>query len=261
MRIQVVVARARGYHRAVRVRAIAVAILIVGCTRSQGEGEIDAGLADAVEMTPPAGLVSWFKLDGFGDSSGHGFQIGVGGPLLDFFADGYHGAGCHLNGTSQYGVVAVGAGTANLDFKDGFTLAMWVRPERVPADFEVIASRAWGDASESSFALAIDSTLRLRYDSQGGASIVGATPLELGRWAYVALTFDGAMKRLFLDGVLDASGPPAVPVTWDHYYVLFGAREEPTVFDEGHHLRAALDDIMLFDRALDASELAALAVQ
>jgi hypothetical protein len=212
---------------------------------------------------PPAGIVAWFKLNNsLVDSSGHQMSMQVGGPLVSFFDAGYYDGGCYMDGTVQYAVVdAPPHVTSELDFAGGFTVAVWVRPERTPTDFEVIASRSFEPGTDSSFALALDSTLRLRYDSQGGSSLVGATPLALDQWAFVALTYDGTTKRVFLDGVLDGSAPAAVPVTWDDRYVYLGAAEGSSAFMPEHHLQASLDDVMVFERALDESELVALAAR
>jgi hypothetical protein len=234
-------------------------VAIAGCSDSDGRVPPDA-TPPGPEPIPPAGVVAWFNLEGsVNDNSGNHFLMQVGGPYSTFFGDGYHGRGCYMDGISQYGVVDASA--PQLEFQGAFTVAMWVRPERTPTDFEVIASRSYGSGTDSSFALVIDSTLRVRYDSQGNASLVGATPLVLGEWVHIALTYDGTTKRVFRNGLLDASGPASVPVTWDHRYILIGADEGLSASMALKHLQGSLDDVMLFDRALDASELAAFVAQ
>ncbi len=238
-------------------------VALAGCSGSSASIDAQPSPDARPEPAPPAGIIAWFKLNNsLVDSSGHQMSMQVGGPYVSFFDEGYFDGGCHMDGASQYAIVdAPSHVDSELDFPGGFTVAMWVRPERTPTDFGVLVSRSSGTGSESSFALAIDSTLRLRYDSQGGASLVGTTPLALDRWAFVALTYDGASKRVFLDGVLDGSAPAAVPVTWDDRYVFLGAVEGASMFMPEHHVQAWLDDVMLFERALDESELAALAAR
>lgn len=240
-----------------------IVVSIAGCSGADDSSDVGAVPDARPEPAAPAGLLAWFKLnDSLADSSGNNFEMVLGGAFGTFFGDGYYGRGGYMDGVSQYALVKATAPlNKNLDFQGAFTVAMWLRPERTPADLEVIASRSYGSGTDSSFALVIDSTLRLRYDSQGGASLDGATPLALGQWAFVALTYDGTTKRMFLNGVLDASGPAAAPVTWDHRYFFFGADEESSELMAGHHLQGSLDDVMLFDRALDASEMAALSAQ
>jgi hypothetical protein len=234
-----------------------IVIGLAGCGDAAPAFPVDAR-PDSFEMATPAGLVAWFHLDDTqGDYTGRHFMY-AGGAFTDFFGEGYHGRGMYLDGITDYGVVE--AQYTALDFPGGFTIAMWLRPDRIPADFEVIASRSYG-SNDSSFALSIDSTMRLVYDSQGDSMLVGATPLEVGRWSFVALTYDGTTKRVFQGGVIDGVGSAAGPVTWDHRYIVFGADEETMASDVGHQLQGALDDVLLFDRALEATELAALAAQ
>lgn len=243
-------------------RALMV-VAILGCGGSGTGTDVGAAPDSMPDVVAPSGLVAWFDFNNslYDTSSDHRLMA-TGGSFAAFLADGYHSGGCYMDGISQYGLVdSMSSPDRSLDFAGAFTVAVWVRPERMPADFEVIASRSYGSGTDSSYALAIDSMLRLRYDSQGGASLVGGTPLALGEWAHVVLTYDGADKRVFVNGVLDGSGPAAGPVGWDHRYLFFGADEEASSLKAGHHFKGSLDDVMLFDRALASSEIAALAAQ
>ncbi|MBP6629575.1 MAG: LamG domain-containing protein [Kofleriaceae bacterium] len=79
----------------------------------------------------------------------------------------------------------------------------------------------------------------------------------VGQWGHVALTFDGRSRRLYVDGELRLADERG-PLRHDASPLLVGLDR-----DGGrlvNHLVGALDDVMLFDRALGADEVAALAV-
>lgn len=242
-------------------RALLV-VVIVGCGGGTGT-DVGAGPDSMPDVVPPSGLVAWFTFDRTtNDTSSNHYLMATGGSFASFLGDGYHGGGAYMDGVSQYGLVnSKDSPDGSLDFAGAFTIALWIRPGRTPTDFEVIASRSFGSGTESSYAFAIDSTLRLRYDSQGGSSLVGATQLALGQWAHVGLTYDGTDKRVFINGALDGSSPAAAPVGWDHQYLFFGADEGASEYVAEHRLQGSLDDVMLFNRALAPSEFAELAAQ
>jgi hypothetical protein len=184
----------------------------------------------------------------------NGYHAACAGPFSQVFGHaGYIANGFWLDGASQYGLVQ--QRPSKLDFANAFTFTAWVHVDRIPTDFAVIVSRSFGTGSDSSLALLVDSSMHLRYDSQGGGSVTSAHALPLATWTHVALTYDGTVKRVFINGTLDATETAPAPVTWDDHAIMFGADEETSVSDVGHRMTGTLDEVMFFDRALDASEL------
>lgn len=236
-------------------RLLAV-LALAGCS---GSSTAPDARADAEpEVTPPAGVLAWFQLNGQFADIVNGVPMVLGGSLARFAVEGLHNGGGYLDGDSQRVLVDTQPRGVSLDFPGAFTVGLWIRPEEAPTDYGVIAVRSFSSA-DSSFRLVLDSTMHLRYDSQGGSSLPGTTQLQLNEWIHVALTFDGTTKRIFVGGALDATGPAAAPVTWDHEYIVFGAEGERTL--ASHYVTGTIDDIMLFDRAVSPTELAALAAQ
>lgn len=230
-----------------------VATLFIGCGGTNA-ASTDAPL-DAFQPIPPAGIVEWFSFDP-GVYGSTRYQVAFGGPYATAFGPGYRGRGGYMDGVQQYALVDVKNGP--LDFVGAFTDAAWVRPERVPADFEVIVSRSYGSADESSFVLSIDSGMHLRYGSQGNDSLVSSSAIAVGEWTHVAMSFDGTTKRIYINAVLEGSAPAPVAVTWDDHHLFIGADEGASVTMASHHLLGTVDEVMLFDRTLDAAELTGL---
>lgn len=95
--------------------------------------------------------------------------------------------------------------------------------------------------------------------NHGGTSEQIATPdgdVMVGRWQHFAFTWDGATKRVYVDGAERASGPSTMPLSYDANNAYIGCD------DNGGLVRffsGALDEMQIYDRALSASEIASLA--
>lgn len=241
-----------------------VLVLVVGCGDAalQPDAPFDAS-GDALDRgpppTPPDGLVAWIA---FGGSAvtGHLYEVVWGGPFHSAVGPGYRGKGTTMDGERQYALVDTTQHLGSrLNFAGAFTLAAWVRADRMPTEFETVLSRSYGVADESSFALVIDSSMRVRYDSQGGSSVTSDHSVPVGTWTHIASTFDGSAKRVFINGVLAGSGDSNIPVEWDHRYIIMGADEGMSEFKATHHLLGIIDEVMFFERALSEAEIASIA--
>lgn len=230
--------------------------LLVGCDAPDAAVPLpDASPSpDAYEPTPPAGIVAWLSFDPSNDPVRNRYQLAFGGFFGTAYGPGYRGKGITMDGYLQYGFVQ---DEKAMQFQGAFTMAAWVRADRVPADIEFIVSRSYGNADELSMALFVDSSMHLRFVSQGGASLVSTTALTVGEWTHVALSFDGTNKRVFINDTL-AGTEASPPFVWDDHPLFFGADEGASVTAAKNYLFGVIDEVMFFDRALDASELAGL---
>jgi Concanavalin A-like lectin/glucanases superfamily len=86
----------------------------------------------------------------------------------------------------------------------------------------------------------------------GGSLIqtVDARPVPVGRWTHIALTYDGAQERLYVNGAgvsrHSAAGPLQAPAK-----PLWVGGNQPW----GSHFDGAIDDVRVYGRALSASEV------
>ena len=91
----------------------------------------------------------------------------------------------------------------------------------------------------------------------GNHPVVGTTTVPWGTWHHVAVTYDGATWRLFVDGQLDAqSTADATPRHDSIQHFALGTMMDSTGAPQGW-LDGALDEVRVWDRALDETELAA----
>jgi hypothetical protein len=148
---------------------------------------------------------------------------------------------------------------------DQLTIAVWIMPTRADREQVIFSKRDPPQGRRDRYLeLKLDSFGRIAFTVPNGspfnASVTSSRPLQPGRWAHVAATFDGDRGALYLDGELvgEARLEPFDPAPGP---VFVGARPDAArrrakfapAFD------GRIDDLRFYDGALAANEVVALA--
>jgi hypothetical protein len=210
---------------------------------------------------PPAGIVGWWKGDGTavdavagnnGTLVNAGYTNGVVGPAFAFDPENYP--------YGTYTGVQIADSPAYV-LTNALTIEGWVRPR---GDGYFIFFRGDHRPGTDPYTLAMQGNNILGFfisDENGnGASVT--TPLVYGAWVHLAATYDGSTgtMSLYTNGVLAAQ-----TVTGVRPFGLLAAGQSPGVGignlnDGGNNFpfHGDIDEIALYDRALTASEIAAI---
>lgn len=218
-------------------------------------------LAPAAGAAGPAG--HWKLDDGGGataaDSSGNGNAGAVGGATT--WITGKRGGALHTGGGGA-GVRI--ARSSLLEPASGITVSAWVRRTGSPGAYKYIVAKGATGCIAASYALYTgrDGGLGFYVSSQLGydftASPFAGADVWDGGWHLATGTFDGAMVRLYVDGV-EVGGGTARPAgiaynLVDDNDLLIGHYDWCANLDyEGD-----VDDVRVYDRALSAQEIQAL---
>lgn len=137
----------------------------------------------------------------------------------------------------------------NFVFNSGVTVAGWFNPSSVQQTSSLIRKR---QDDSSAFVLAIHGgRYRFVVDlGQGRAAAVSSRDRAVvGRWTHVAATYDGAMLRLYVDGLEVGSTRVRSPIRNSSGPILMG--------NDGTHrlFRGLIDNAFLDARALSAAEV------
>ena len=213
---------------------------------------------ETISVTVTAGgLVGDWKADeGSGttlvDSSG----LANNGTILGnpTWVAGQHGQAIRFDGTGDYATVA---DNASLDISGAITMATWVKPEKVATQYLIKkAIQSGTDGYELSLATtgfpfvrfnATASMTTYRVDSPTAYPSDGTT------WMHLAATSDGTTIRLYVNGAEVATKPAPAAITTNNLALGIGGQS-----DGVSTLQGAMDDVLLYNRALSASEVAAL---
>ena len=190
-------------------------------------------------------LVDSSMYDNDGDLNGEpGWTTGIDGLALD------------LDGIDDY---ALAPHNASLDIADVITLAAWIRPDKVGTQYIVKKSLQHNiDGYELSLSGNGTAFTRFNQPSNANAYRIDTAlpyPADGMTWVHLAATYDGSTLRLYFNGVEDSvSEPLAFTIAGNELPLGIGAES-----DGGRSFQGLMDEARVYNRALDAGEIANLA--
>jgi len=249
-----------GLNDAMSMKAnVSGSVVIVAGNGTQVQGVLrSGGVTD---------LVGWWKMDGnVTDASGNANHATAFGTPT--YVTGKDGQAIDLNGTTQYASVAHNASLATVTTANAVTMAAWIRPGAV-ATQNLISKSVNGSVNGYELCLSTSGALpssqrvfvRFNQQTSGDTYRVNSTTQYnglLGTWIHVAATYDGATIKLYVNGVLESSLPAALTIASNTLPLAIGAQVTGTG-TASRWFQGAMDDARLYDRALSAAEIAALA--
>jgi hypothetical protein len=216
-----------------------------------------SGLLAATNCTPaPSGLISWWQAEGnandfFGLNNGSlingaGFAPGKVGQAFAFITNGE---------------AVIVPNAPSLNPTSGLTIEGWVYVNAfVAIDASLLVGKdSWSDWSRRQYQLAIQKlgsgwVFRSNVTGSTGDNwLWGSTQVQLDTWYHVAMTYDGSVSTLYVNGAFETSTPVIGPIHVDVEPLRMGG------YGEGPwDLAGFLDEVSLYNRALTHQEIAAI---
>ena len=207
-------------------------------------------------------LVGWWKLDeGSGsfasDSSGNGNHGSLSGGWTSGKVNGAASFDGNTNALSIPSSASINAP------RSGMTFAAWVYKRADAPGYAALAGRrtgpGWDDlwifyynasgSDEYSFGVKTSTEVYVTGPSSTG---------DLNQWVHLAGVYDGSRIRIYRNGVEVASAAQSGQIPSESTPLYIAAGDNGSYGIE-EHLNAAIDDARLYDRALSATEIQALA--
>lgn len=91
--------------------------------------------------------------------------------------------------------------------------------------------------------------------SHGGQGLEGPTAIPLNEWTHLAITFDGLIKRLYVNGAQVASRNELRALVYDAASVPLTIGSDFESNRSGNHFNGRIDEVALYNRALTADEV------
>jgi hypothetical protein len=238
------------------VRVVAVVVLAWGC----GRFSFDAVTATADGRagdgpTFPSGLVAYYPMEQtLADPVGH--------------HDATCAASCPTYVTGMRGMAAAFAGqdlasaSSAPDLLDPeFTVALWLQVTQTPTTFVCPIGKLVGTVTEDSWQICLNQQLTVHFIVSNGTSsltlLSPASPFPINTWHHVAVRSGAATGRtIWIDGA-QVAGVGATTVGYDGGALLLGGDiDNGTPLD---WLPGYLDEVQIYNRALDDTEMPGLA--
>lgn len=219
-------------------------------------GVVSVTVANSATPALPVGLVAGWNFDEStgattADVTGNGNTATLKNSPL--WTTGKYGSGIALDGTADH-LSIDNSPTLNLSGTT-MTFSAWIKPQGGGGD-QVLFGKFYNGTMVSPF-------YQYGMELGGGTSpdfyigtpsgVLGAhmdSPLPLGQWSHVTAVFDGSNVRFFLNGDMVASRPLSATITQRDTPMYLGADIRP-----GQYLNGALDDVRVYNRALNQDEL------
>jgi hypothetical protein len=198
----------------------------------------------------PPGLVGgWSFSEGTGattaDASGNGNTGAILGATWS--TQGRYGNALSFNGTSS--LVRV-ASSASLNLTTGLTLSAWIRPTANLGGWRTIVQRE----AEAYFLTASNGTAGR---PAGGGTFGSSTPYAssttatpVNAWSHVAVTYDGATIRLYINGTQVATRAAGGAIQTVSNPLSIGGNQP-----YGEYFQGLIDEVRVYGRALTQAEI------
>jgi hypothetical protein len=213
----------------------------------------------------PLGVVSWWPLD----------EI-VGPTAEDIISD--HD-GTHVNNpTPAVGVVDYALefdgiddhvtvpDSPDLNIVGDLTVECWFRIDGT-GDYQIVSKGGWtkknGDDLPSSYLIETyysNGTMVAGFEADDGANFILSTALPtIGEWHHIAYRRSGTTNEIYIDGSMVADSIASItPGSTAGYDLYIGAVKNYYSENVLRHLEGAIDELTIYNRALDPSEISAI---
>lgn len=202
----------------------------------------------------PSGLVAAYAFNenagmNTADASGNGNTGVLSGP--QWTTAGRNGAALTFDGQNDWVTVS---NAAALNITGPCTLEAWVYPTVLPANWRTIVSKD-GPARPVYYLHASGTGQRPTTGLYiGGAerNLNGGARLTPNTWTHLAATYDGAVQRLYVNGVQAGSRSQTGAIATSTGPLRMGGNAS-----YGEYFTGRIDDVRVYNRALGPTEIAA----
>lgn len=202
-----------------------------------------------------AGIVR-FAMD---DDPAHGYAL-ASPPVYSATCEvcptsvpGKHGGGYHFDGTAHLELptgVLVGAMP--------YSIAVWANPDATDVFMTTIAKPLSTTTTSDTLNLLIAPSGVVDMETTPGGESLDYLPgvtVVTGGWHHIVATWDGTTKSIYVDGALDATEDASIDDT-NEVTILIGADKDGLMYLSP--FVGVMDELLIYDRALSSSEIAAM---
>jgi len=219
----------------------------------------DYAISFSVAAAAAGGLVGHWQFDeGSGTSSTDTSGQGNHAALLNGagWGTGRSGSALSLDGTNDYASVSDSVSLQAV--RGGITVAAWVY-RNGKGGWDPVLSRQIGNGYTENFLLGFDNgSCRWLVNTTSGYARLHGAPAPAGQWIHLAGTYDGAVARLYVNGVEQLSAPHSGQMAVPDRPVLIGGNANTATGAATDLFAGRIDDVRLYGRALNAAEIQAL---
>jgi hypothetical protein len=209
-------------------------------------------------VAPPANIRSWLPGNSGSDLVGPNPGSLMNGATT---GTGHVGNAFVLDGVNDYIDVPSSTG---IKPTSAITVEAWVLLATTPptaAGAAIVTKGVDGEVPDD-WLLSITPGRKARPHIKRGATwhfFDGATTIPTGSWTHVAMTYDGSFVRVYVNGALDGQQAGSGAIQTSDFSMRVGAFAAVNGTVSQAWFPGSIDEVSVYDRALSASEIAAIA--
>jgi hypothetical protein len=203
---------------------------------------------------PPSGLVAAYSFNSISgstatDVSGNNNTGTLSGAVPT--VAGKYGGGVSFDGVNDWVTMA---DSNSLDLTTGMTLMAWVNPAAISASWRTVLFKEGGPGSMNYSLYAGEDTGKPigQVYIGGEQNAVGTSTLPLASWSHLAVTYDGAVLRLYVNSTQVATRSIAGQITPTTGALRIGGN---SIWSEWFN--GSVDEVRIYNRALSQGEIQA----
>jgi len=233
---------------------------VLTATGPGGSASKTAATAISVGTTtataPSLGTVS--NTQALGLVAAYGFNEGSGSSVADLSGNSNEGtltSGVSWATQGKFGNALVFNGSggrvdiadaASLRLTGTMTLEAWVKPATVSSSWRDVIYKG----NDNYYLLATTSQAGLPGGRAGANQVFGTSALPTNTWTHLAVTYDKATLRLYVNGVLASSVAYTGSIPTSTYPLQIGG---DSIY--GQYFQGVIDEVRVYNRALSQSEI------
>ena len=206
---------------------------------------------DNTVAPPPPGLVAAYSFDEgtgttAGDRSGHGNT----GTLnnVTWSPNGVFGSAASFNGTTS-SFVSV-PDSSSLDLTNGMTLEAWVKPTTDSGWNTVLLKEQTNAYSYAMYANTNDNTPTGGVEAPSDTEVQGNTQVPVNTWTHLAVTYNGTVLALYVNGAQVATTLATGPITTSNGQLRIGSN---SIW--GEPFNGLIDEVRIYNQPLTAAQI------
>jgi hypothetical protein len=134
----------------------------------------------------------------------------------------------------------------------GFTISAWVKRDASDSGISSITSKRDAAFSQGyDLRFLNDNRIEIVWRNGGFQSLISNTSIPNDEWHHVAVIYNGATVRIYIDGILDNSASRIPPLASNEYFYIAAAAKNTPV----QHFRGNIDEVRIWETALTESQL------
>ncbi|HEY9174094.1 MAG TPA: LamG domain-containing protein, partial [Verrucomicrobiae bacterium] len=204
-----------------------------------------AGKRPPEYLTPPDGLVAWWRAENDGRDTAGGHHAVPQNGLS--FTNGFVGQAFTLNAAATMHLRVTNRPALN---PTNITLAAWVKPFSYPTVGCAILRKEAGATDQYLLQLGDGTTAGVPHFNSGipGGWSTGTTPLPLNHWSHIVGTYNGRTACVYLNGLLVDSRTVTGPMPVTTHDLFIGRMEG----DTQRNFDGLIDEAAIWNRGLSS---------